>query len=78
MSLNGIDGLTNPSNDVDAVTKNYVDNYVNKKLIKILEEGLIEISRHFDQQSYLVRAVVSRLSTIVRKLEEIRKNDSKE
>ena len=48
MSSNGIVGLTYPSNDFDLdnkyVTHNYVDNKFNEKLIKVLEEGLKEIS----------------------------------
>ena len=49
MSSNDIVGLTSPSNDIDLVSKKYVDNnYVknnfNEKLIKVLEEGLKEIS----------------------------------
>ena len=49
MSSNGIDGLTSQFNDIDLVNKryvgsNYVDDNFNEKLIKILEEGLKEIS----------------------------------
>ena len=49
MSSNGIVGLTSLSNDIDLVSKKYVDNnYVennfNEKLIKVLEEGIKEIS----------------------------------
>ena len=49
MSSNGSDGLTSQFNDIDLVNKRYVDsNYVennfNEKLIKVLEEGLKEIS----------------------------------
>ena len=49
MSSNCIVGLTYPSNDFDLATKNYVtSNYVDdnfkKELIKVLEEGLKEIS----------------------------------
>ena len=48
MSWNDIVGLTSLSNDIDLVGKkyvnsNYVDNF-NEKLIKVLEEGLKEIS----------------------------------
>ena len=48
MSSNDIVGLTSLSNDIDLVGKkyvnsNYVDNF-NEKLIKVLEEGLKEIS----------------------------------
>ena len=48
MSSNGIVGLTSLSNDIDLVSEKYVNNYVennfNEKLIKVLEEGLKEIS----------------------------------
>ena len=48
MSSNTIVGLTNPFNDNDLVCKNYVKNYVDnnfkEELIKVLEEGLKEIS----------------------------------
>ena len=49
MSSNGIVGLTSLSNDIDLVSKkyvnsNYVDNNFKKELIKVLEEGLKEIS----------------------------------
>ena len=49
MSSNGIDGLTSQFNDIDLVHKtyvgsNYVENNFNEKLIKVLEEGLKEIS----------------------------------
>ena len=49
MSSYGIVGLTYLSNDIDLLNKRYVgSNYVedsfNEKLIKILEEGLKEIS----------------------------------
>ena len=49
MSSNGIVGLTSLSNDIDLVSKkyvnsNYVDNNFKKGLIKVLEEGLKEIS----------------------------------
>ena len=47
MSSNTIVGLTNPSNDID-LDNNYVINNFNnnfkKELIKVLEEGLKEIS----------------------------------
>ena len=48
MSSNGNVGFTSLSNDIDLVGKtyvnsNYVDNF-NEKLIKVLEEGLKEIS----------------------------------
>ena len=49
LSSNGIVGLTYPSNGFDLnnkkiVTRNYVDNKFNEKFIKVLEEGLKEIS----------------------------------
>ena len=49
MSSKGIVGFTSPSNDIDLVGKkyvnsNYVENNFNEKLIKVLEEGLKEIS----------------------------------
>ena len=49
MSSNGIVGLTSLSNDIDLLNKryvssNYVENNFNEKLIKVLEEGLKEIS----------------------------------
>ena len=49
MSSNGIVGLTSLSNDIDLVSEkyvnsNYVDDNFNEKLIKVLEEGLKEIS----------------------------------
>ena len=49
MSSNGIVGLTSLSNDIDLVNKryvssNYVENNFNEKLIKVLEEGVKEIS----------------------------------
>ena len=49
MSSNTIVGLTNPSNDIDLVSKNYVnnnydDNNFKKELIKVLEKGFNEIS----------------------------------
>ena len=48
MSSNTIVGLTNPSNDIDLVNKYYVNNYddnnFKKEIIKVLEEGLKEIS----------------------------------
>ena len=50
MSSNGIVGLTSLCNDIDLVSKkyvdnNYVDNNFKKELIKVLEEGLKEISK---------------------------------
>ena len=49
MSSNGIVGFTSPSNDIDLVSKKYVnsiyvDNF-NEKLIKVLDEGFKEISK---------------------------------
>ena len=44
MSSNGIVGLTSLSNDIDLVSKKYVENNFNEKLIKVLEEGIKEIS----------------------------------
>ena len=49
MSSNGIVGLTSLSNDIDLVSKkqvdsNYVENNFNEKLLKLLEEGITEIS----------------------------------
>ena len=48
MSSNGIVGLTSPFNDIDLDNKNCVNNYddnnFKKEIIKVLEEGLKEIS----------------------------------
>ena len=48
MSSNGIVGLTSLSNDIDLACKYYVNNYddnnFKKEIIKVLEEGLKEIS----------------------------------
>ena len=48
MSLNGNDSLTSSSNDIDPACKYYVNDYdydnFKKELIKVLEEGLKEIS----------------------------------
>ena len=47
MSSNGNDGLTSSSNDINLAGKYYVNNDNNnfkKELIKVLEEGLKEIS----------------------------------
>ena len=46
MSSNGNDGLTSSSNDINLAGKYYVndDNNFKKELIKVLEEGLKEIS----------------------------------
>ena len=43
MSSNGIVGLTSLSNDID-LNNNYVNNNFKKELIKVLGEGLKEIS----------------------------------
>ena len=46
MSSNGNDGLTSSSNDINLAGKYYVndDNNFKRELIKVLEEGLKEIS----------------------------------
>ena len=48
MSSNGIVGLISPSNDIDLASKYYINNYddnnFKKEIIKVLEEGLKEIS----------------------------------
>ena len=48
MSSNGNDSLTGSSNDIDPACKYYVNDYnydnFKKELIKLLEEGLKEIS----------------------------------
>ena len=46
MSSNGNDGLTSSTNDINLAGKYYVndDNNFKKELIKVLEEGLKEIS----------------------------------
>ena len=48
MSLNGNDSLTSSSNDIDPACKYCVNDYdydnFKKELIKVLEEGLKEIS----------------------------------
>ena len=46
MSSNGNDALTSSSNDINLAGKYYVndDNNFKKELIKVLEEGLKEIS----------------------------------
>ena len=45
MSSNGNDGLTSSSNDIYFASKYYVnDDNFKKELIKVLEEGLKEIS----------------------------------
>ena len=50
MSSNGIVGLTSLSNNIDLdnkkiVNSNYDDNNFKKELIKVLEEGIEEISK---------------------------------
>ena len=49
MSSNGNDRFTSSSNDIDPACKYYVNDYdydnFKKELIKVLEEGLKEISR---------------------------------
>ena len=58
MSSNGNDGLTSSSNDIDLACKyfvnNYDDNNFKKELIKILEEGLKEISGRL----YSIEAII--------------------
>ena len=54
MSSNGIVGLTSLSNDIDLVSKKYVENNFNEKLIKVLEEGLKEIS----ERLYSIEATI--------------------
>ena len=48
MSSNGNDGLTSSSNEISLVSKNYLndyeDNNFKKELLKVLKEGLKEIS----------------------------------
>ena len=46
MSSNGNDGLTSSSDEISLVSKNYLndDNNFKKELLKVLEEGLKEIS----------------------------------
>ena len=48
MSLNGNDSLTSSSNDIDPACKYHVNDYdydnFKKELIKVLDEGLKEIS----------------------------------
>ena len=48
MSSNDILSLISPSNDIDLASKYYVNNYddnnFKKEIIKVLEEGLKEIS----------------------------------
>ena len=58
MSSNGNDGLTSSSNDIDLACKyfvnNYDDNNFKKELIKVLEEGLKEISGRL----YSIEAII--------------------
>ena len=58
MSSNGNDGLTSSSNDIDLACKyfdnNYDDNNFKKELIKLLEEGLKEISGRL----YSIEAII--------------------
>ena len=52
MSSNDIVGLISPSNNIDLASKycvnNYDDNNFKKEIIKVLEEGLKEISERFN------------------------------
>ena len=60
MSSNGNDGLTSSSNDINLAGKYYVndDNNFKKELIKVLEEGLKEISgRLFSIESTIEKLV---------------------
>ena len=56
MSSNGNDGLTNSSNEISLVSKNYLndDNNFKKELLKVLEEGLKEISGRL----YSIEAII--------------------
>ena len=56
MSSNGNDGLTSSSNDINLAGKYYVndDNNFKKELIKVLEEGLKEISGRL----YSIEAII--------------------
>ena len=56
MSSNGNDGLTSSSNDIDLACKYYVndDNNFKKELLKVLEEGLKEISGRL----YSIEAII--------------------
>ena len=57
MSSNGNDGLTSSSNDIDLACKYFVNNDDNnfmKELIKLLEEGLKEISGRL----YSIEAII--------------------
>ena len=62
MSSNGNDCLTTSSNDIDLACKYYVNDYdydnFKKELIKVLEEGLKEISgRLFSIESTIEKLV---------------------
>ena len=59
MSSNTIVGLTNPSNDIDLdnkkiVNNNYDDDNFKKELIKVLKEGLKEISERLYSIKFLI------------------------
>ena len=59
MSSNGNDGLTSSSNDIDLACKYFVnndDNNFKKELIKLLEEGLKEISGRL----YSIEAIIEK------------------
>ena len=60
MSSNGNDGLTSSSNDINLAGKYYVNNNDNnnfkKELIKVLEEGLKEISGRL----YSIEAIIEK------------------
>ena len=60
MNSNGNDGLTSSSNDNDLVCKYFLNNYdynnFNKELIKLLEEGLKEISGRL----YSIEAIIEK------------------
>ena len=62
MSLNGNDSLTSSSNDIDLACKyfvnNYDDNNFKKELIKVLEEGLKEISGRLYSMEALIEKLV--------------------
>ena len=62
MSSNGNDSLTSSSNDVDLACKyfvnNYDDNNFKKELIKVLEEGLKEISGRLYSMEALIEKLV--------------------
>ena len=62
MSSNGNDSLTSSSNDIDLACKyfvnNYDDNNFKKELIKVLEEGLKEISGRLYSMEALIEKLV--------------------